>query len=154
MSMTYNQAADEVRKLLRGLKAVDIIASALDNAGSMENAVKEAEKALADLRRQSETVAADVAIGYEEVAKSKDEAKAVIYAAGKKADEKIAKANVKADEIIKEAEIAALQIAGKAQVASEELAKITAAIAAGNAELEVIEKKIASAKKQVASILG
>jgi chromosome segregation ATPase len=47
--MSFTQAADEVRKILKGFKAVEQVSDALEKAGSIQNAVKEAEAALAKI---------------------------------------------------------------------------------------------------------
>ena len=100
--MTFTQAADEVRKLLRGLKAIDVVASAMDRAGSVENAVKESETKLVSLRAEIGVVEGEVAAAVASVSAAKDEAKQIKAKVKDNADELIAKA---------EAEAAAIKLA-------------------------------------------
>jgi chromosome segregation ATPase len=52
--MSFTQAADEVRKLLRGLKAIDVVAEALEKVGSIDNARRESEARLPIVRGELE----------------------------------------------------------------------------------------------------
>jgi regulator of protease activity HflC (stomatin/prohibitin superfamily) len=152
--MTLTQAADEVRKLLRGFKAVDMVSTALDSVGSLQNAGKEAEKALADTRALIDAHTAELAVVKAEVADAKDEAKKIVADAKRKADERLAKAE--ADIAARTAEVNAFEAAAVVRVQALEAQASAArdAVVVAQKELEDITGKIAKAKAGVAKILG
>lgn len=152
--MTFTQAADEVRKLLRGLKAIDVVASAMDRAGSVENAVKESETKLVSLRAEIGVVEGEVAAAVASVSAAKDEAKQIKAKVKDNADELIAKA---------EAEAAAIKLAADKSVddaektvgaANQKLQGIAQEVNAKMTELAELEANIANAKAQIAKLLG
>lgn len=152
--MTFTQAADEVRKLLRGLKAIDIVSSAMDRAGSVENAVKESEVKIASLRAEIVNVEGELASAVASVSAAKDDAKTIKSKAKDKADELIAKA---------EADAAAIKLASDKSVddakktvgaANQKLQGIAQEVNAKLNELAELEANIANAKTQIAKLLG
>lgn len=154
MSMSYNQAADEVRKILKGFRAVEQVSEALEKVGSLENATKEAEKRLDSLNAQGTAATCALKATEEEVQAAKDEAKKIKAKAKEQADAILGKAQDQATTLVADAILAVDAKTKSVASAQAELTVITAAIAGASAELEAIEKKIAAAKKQVATILG
>jgi len=152
--MPFTQAADEVRKMLRGFKAVEQVSAALEQAGSIQNAVKESESALAKLRVEIATAGDELTAAVASVASAKEDAKKIKADAVAKADEKITKTADKVATMLADAD-AAVAAAGNMVAASEaRLVEINDSVRNATVELEAIEKKIAAAKKQVATILG
>jgi chromosome segregation ATPase len=152
--MNLIQAADEVRKMLRGFKAIDMVAAALEQAGSVQNAVKEAEKQLVDMRKQVADASATVEASKYEVIIAKDEARKVKADASAKADEKLTKTADKIATMLADADAAVAAANDKVATSEARLVEINDGIRNATIELEAIEKKIAAAKKQVATILG
>jgi predicted nucleic acid-binding Zn-ribbon protein len=152
--MNLIQAADEVRKMLRGFKAIDMVATALEQAGSVQNAVKESESALAKLRAEIAVAGEEFIAATTAVASAKEDAKKIKADAVAKADDKIAKAGNDAAAILASADSAVAEANEKVSIAEARIALLNDGVRNATVELEAIEKKIAAAKKQVATILG
>jgi len=120
--MSFTQAADEVRKLLRGLKAIDVVAEALEKVGSIDNARREAEAKLPVVR--GELDAANVAV----------------EAARAESVKIIATANAEAEGIAANAreQVRALKAATASEIAEAEAA---ASAKVANAEAKVAEQR-------------
>jgi predicted nucleic acid-binding Zn-ribbon protein len=152
--MSYSQAADEVRKILKGFRAVEQVSEALEKVGSLENAAKEAEKRLADLNDQCDRARAAANMALVDVQGARDEAKRIKTEAIAKADQKVSKAQADALNIIENAKAEAVVIETAVTTWQANLSDLKDACKSASEELAAIEKKIAAAKKQVAAILG
>ena len=120
------QAADDARRLLRGFRAFEEVAKALDAAGSALQAKEEAEKALAAIAPQLMDAQAELIVFKAQVKMAKQDAKDIV-----------AKANEAADGIRLDATIKAEQIAGAVEVAkADAFAQITDAADRADAELQ------------------
>jgi len=142
MNMTMTQAADECRKLLKGIKAVDMIAEALEMAGSIENASKEAQFRLDSLNVNIEKAKADLIATEAEsadvkskMAKMKSDTKASCDKAMNLAEEKekeieaaIALKIKAADDLCKEAEEKRISILDDVKDSEKELADLESKI--------------------------
>ncbi len=153
-NMTLNQAADEVRKILRGFKAVEQVADALEQAGSIEAARKDAEKKLAELRGLIVESEQKLSTANAEVESAKDAVKQVVADANAKAKDKVGKAEAKAAEIIADAQVTVAELQAKAQNAKAELDATIADTVVANKELADIERKIAKAKSDIAKLIA
>lgn len=152
--MNLTQAADEIRKMLRGFKAVEQVSAALESVGSIQNAGKEAEKALESVKAEINKAQQDLIAASTEVLAAKDEAKKIAADAKAKAAERLEKANADANRIVADAQSKAdaevVRLSSIQAQAQIEAAKRDAAAA----ELAEIEQKITKVKAQAAKLLG
>lgn len=153
-NMNLTQAADEVRKMLRGFKAVEIVSEVLERAGSLENAVKESERQLATLRGKCAEEITAIEAARADIAAAKAEAKKVKENASIAANDRTMKADAEIADKMAACTLAIAVANAEFNDAKDGLQKTLAAIVEAAKELEFIEKKISSAKRQVASILN
>jgi chromosome segregation ATPase len=99
MSNEFLKAADDARVLLRGFNAVATLANAFEKAGSIVQAMEEAEKALPALQADTESAKAELKQAKADTQKAKDDAKKVTAEAKQVADGIVSAASVKADSI-------------------------------------------------------
>jgi hypothetical protein len=113
--MSFTQAADEVRKLLRGLKAIDIVAEALEKVGSVDNALRESEARLPIVRGELEAAVAKLGA-------ARAESVEIIASANAEAEAFVAKAQerVRALKAESAAEIAEAEASAKARAETAE----------------------------------
>lgn len=130
MSNEYIQATDDARRLLRGFKAFEEVARALELAGTAQQAQSEAEKALAGLNAQIEAAKVEQA-----------EAKAAAKDAKAKAADAMAESKEKANGIVAEAQAQADAIKAESQAMLER----------ANAEAEAIVTRATNAASVVRS---
>jgi hypothetical protein len=152
--MNLTQAAEEVRKMLRGFQAAGLVSAALEHVGSLQNAGKEAEKALEDIRTKIVASAAELASAQAEVAAAKEDVRKVTADAKRKADDRMAK--VEAEIAVRVSDAGAVVAAAVARAESIEASAIAAktGVIEARGELEDLIGKIAKAKAGVAKILG
>jgi len=101
--MELSEAADEARRLLRGFKAFDQVAAALDRAASIEQSMAEHQAAIAKARVELDNVRADVVHAKELGDKEREAALADVHNA-------IEGAKVKAAAIVAEADALATRM--------------------------------------------
>ena len=154
----FLKAADDARRLLRGFKAFEEVAKALELAGVADQRKAEAESKLAFLLVQIETAQAEAD---EKAAKhAADEA-----AAKQRADEIVAAAGAKALQIVADAQTTAanaeLQAASVTRAAEERLALANAEVAVVQssredlaAEVKDLEERAEKARKYLAKLAG
>lgn len=92
MSNDVLKAADDARRFLRGFAAINEVATAFEQAGSVLQAKDEAEKALAELRREVAEQQEVLAAAERDLAAAKQQARDVVAAAKEKAEQTVADA--------------------------------------------------------------
>lgn len=152
--MNLTQAAEEVRKMLRGFKAVEMVSAALESVGSLQNAGKEAEKLLADTRAQIEAEKAALEHAQAAVVFAKEEARKVASDAKRKAEDRIAKADVEIAVKVADADAAVAAASVRYQALEAQSVLAREAVVSAQKELDSINEKVAKAKAGVAKILG
>ena len=158
MSTSFLQAADDARRLLRGFKAFEEVAQALDAAGLIEQRTAEAQRTLADLLPKIESSRQALA-----------DAEAQASNATSKASALVSEATTKAAEITRAARVSAQRLADEAEsVAKEREAQATRFVKAADmevasaatqrdtvlAEVKALESRLAAAKASAAKLLG
>lgn len=158
MSTSLLQAADDARRLLRGFKAFEEVAQALEAAGLIEQRTAEAQRTLTDLLPKIESARQALA-----------DAEAHAGNALSKAGTLVSEATAEAANITRTARVAAQRLADEAQAtAAEREAQATAKVreadvkvAAATAERDAIlaevnrlESRLTSAKAAAAKLLG
>lgn len=156
--MDLIKAADDARRLLRGFRAFDEVAAALDAAGKLDQHAAEMTKQLADLRAAVAEETQLLAMCRDEAAKIKADAKV-------QAEQTTGAASAKAMALVADAqtaaantELAAEQIKAQAsallaQAQSEVMAALTKREQL-EADCDVLEKRLAKAQAQIAKLLG
>lgn len=142
--MTLTQAADEVRKMLRGFRAVEQVAAALDRAGSIENSVRESEAALASVRAQVSAAQAELETKNSEIAAAQNKAKALVAEAEQKAKRVVEVAGEQAESIKAAAK-------SEADAAAERHSAILRDIDAANIELNGKRESLADIENRLAA---
>ena len=148
------QAADEVRKMLRGFKAVEMVSAALENVGSLQNAGKEAEKLLAAIRSDVARAEAALVAANSDVTLVKEEAKKLLADAKRKAEDRLAKADAEIAVRVSDSDAVVAAAAARAQSLEALAHDAKADVASAQKELEDLNGKIAKAKAGIAKILG
>ena len=152
--MNLTQAAEEVRKMLRGFKAVEMVSAALESVGSLQNAGKEAEKLLADTRAQIEAEKDALEHAQAAVVFAKEEARKVANDAKRKAEDRIVKADVEIAVKVADADAAVAAASVRYQALEAQSVLAREAVVSAQKELDSINEKVAKAKAGVAKILG
>jgi chromosome segregation ATPase len=145
-------AANEVRKMLKGFKAIEEVSAALERVGSIENAGKEATQYLAIIGEDISSAKSALDNALTEVAEAKDQAKKVTADAKTKAEAKILKAEEDAALIVSAAKDKETASAKKLAKIDSEIVDKTAAVASLMAELSEADAKIAKAKAYLAKL--
>lgn len=148
------QAADEVRKMLRGFKAVEMVSAALENVGSLQNAGKEAEKLLAAIRSDVARAEAALVAANSDVTLVKEEAKKLLADAKRKAEDRLAKADAEIAVRVSDSDAVVAAAAVRAQSLEALALDAKADVASAQREIEDLNGKIAKAKAGIAKILG
>ena len=158
MSNQFVQAADDARRLLRGFKAFEEVAQALELTGNVVQAKAEAEATLAALQPQIEAAKAELADVKAQAKAAKAKSADTVDAAERQADLVTASAQAKADDLMAaaaqamaqaKADAADLAVAGAAA-----LAKATEARDAVAAETQALQAKLDELKAQATKLLG
>lgn len=152
--MNLTQAAEEVRKMLRGFKAVELVSAALENVGSLQNAGQEAEKFLAGTRAQIEAEKDALEHAQAAVVFAKEEARKVAADAKRKAEDRITKADAEIAVKVADADAAVAAASVRYQALEAQSAEAREAVVRARGELEDLESKIAKVKAQAAKLLG
>jgi chromosome segregation ATPase len=152
--MNLTQAADEVRKILRGFKAVEQVSAALESVGSIQNAGKEAETQLGCIKAEIQKAQEELTAAKVEIQNAKDEAKKVSADAKAKAENKMDKLAKEAAEFAAKANEDACAMTAKVEAAKLDLDKVLTDRDAAQRELDDLEAKIAKVKAQAAKLLG
>jgi hypothetical protein len=152
-ALGYTQAAEEVRKILRGFKAVEEVSAALDKMGSLETATKEQEAAH---KKITEVIAA---------AKAEHDRNLASFAVQQKAAKaKIEKAQLDANNVIGMAKAEAAQILKTGQEdlekiltmiteAKHNLVTTTDQVAQKEAEVKALEVKLSKIRAQLSKLM-
>jgi hypothetical protein len=147
-------AANEVRKMLKGFKAVEEVSAALEKVGSIENAGKEAEAKLESLKALIASASSDLDSGIAMVNEAKDQAKKIASDAKAKAEARISKANEDAAEIVAAATAAANAINEEASRAASTVSELVSEKKALAFDLAEIEAKVSKAKAYLTKLAG
>ena len=158
MSNEFIQAADDARRLLRGFKAFEEVAQALELTGNVVQARAEAAAALEALQPQVETAKADLAELKAQAKAAKAKSAEALEAAKLQADLVTASAQAKADDLI----ATAVQALAKAQAEAADVALASVAVHAKAelardavaAETTALQAKLDKLKAQAAKLLG
>lgn len=141
--MTLTQAATEVRKLTRGLKAIDQVAEALDKVASLEQqeagltqAITEKTTALKTLTEEAVSLRAEL---------DQEEKDSIA-----RSDAHIAEAAQKASQIVQEA---TAKVQADLDALAEREQEINGAKAILDADLVALQEQIDNAQKELATIL-
>lgn len=154
----YLKAADEARKILRGFKAFEEVATALELAGTSVQAKAEAEAALVGLR--SDLAAAGLELGavYAEAERARVAATKATADAKTAADGIVAGARSKADSIVSAAEALVESKAEAGQLAQADadtlLALTGAKVDALLAEVKDLEARAENARAYLTKLAG
>jgi predicted nucleic acid-binding Zn-ribbon protein len=152
-NLGYTQAAEEVRKILRGFKAVEEVSAALDKMGSLETATKEQEAAH---KKITEVIAA---------AKAEHDRNLAAFAAQQKAAKaKLDKAHLDANNVIGMAKAEAAQIIKTGQEdlekvltliteAKHDLVTVTDQVALKEVEVKALEAKLTKIRAQLSKLM-
>jgi len=151
--MNFTQAADEVRKILRGFKAVEQVSAVLENLGSVENAAKEAyaqlEKTRAEVAAANEALNATkqaaalvTAEAQATLTKAKEEAKTVVKTAHDRATKAMAVSRTDLD-----------KVAELVEERKGQLAALDESIKARTQEAVAAEAKLAKIREQIAKLV-
>lgn len=154
----FLKAADDARRLLRGFKAFEEVATALESAGKAEQTKAEAESKLAFLLVQIETAkieaAEQVAQNAAMLAEAQKQAEQITAAASAKAMALVADAQTQAVNI----ELAAEGVKAKAQAllaqAQAEVDQAADKRAALAAECDALEKRADKARAYLSKLAG
>jgi chromosome segregation ATPase len=158
MSTSFLQAADDARRLLRGFRAFEEVAQALDAAGLIEQRTAEAQRTFDELQPKIEAARAELADAYARIDRAQAEGRTLISEATAAAAETTRAARVEAqrladatEEAAKEREAQAAKKVKEADVKVASAAQVRDAIAA---EVEALESRLAAAKASAAKLLG
>lgn len=152
--MNLQDAAEEVRTLLRKFKAVEMVADAIERIGQLEQFEKEVVARIELARAHEMAAHADTA-----------EAEARAKAAAAKGPELVANAEVQAKVIVETAQCQAAETRAKAAAVTADAKDVVAAAEqmvaaqrreaeAAKRELLVLTKQIEDAKAQIKKMLG
>lgn len=150
------KAADDARRLLRGFKAFEEVAAALDAAGSLEQRTTELTTAVATLTAEHaallerahaarEVLATTQRENQALAASAQDAAALVVAHAQEQAANIVAEANAAAEAVKDTAAQAAAAVAAEIETSNETLARVTA-------EVEALEARAASAREYLAKL--
>ena len=165
MEMTTKQAADEARKLLRGLRGVEIIVEALDRVGAADQLAAEAQRIRADALASAEQANVEAAAARDAadraIAKAKNEAADIVMSAKSEAArlfvESEQEAKAKVADVFKAAEgerAKAKKLADNAAKCQAEIDQLTATKAELERTLADLTAKIDAAREQARKLLG
>lgn len=158
MSTGFLQAADDARRLLRGFKAFEEVAQALDAAGLIEQRTAEAQRTLADLLPKIENARQALADAEARAGTAEAKAKTLINEATTEAASITRTARVAAQRLADEAQAAAAEVSAQAAAKMKAAdAEVTAATKQRDtilAEVKGLESRLAAAKASAAKLLG
>jgi hypothetical protein len=156
--MSLIKAADDARRLLRGFKAFEEVAAALEAAGTIEVRVAEAQKLLADLGPQIDAAKGDLAEVQAQAVQirtaAKEKAEIIAGTAGAKALTLMADAEAKAQEIVLEAEGIKVRAEEVRAVAHKEAADALGKRDLLAAEVKDLEARAEKARNYIAKLAG
>lgn len=152
------KSAESVRKMLRGFKAIEEVAQAMESVAVLEQRRVEAERVLPGLQEQRDTLLAQAKVAEQafdtvQTAINNAQAEAVAAAAAIKkeatdaAAERIAQANENAKEIIRVAE-------QRVTEAEEKLVVVTRTKAELEQDCAELEKKLNQLRDRATKLLG
>jgi len=159
----FTDAADAIRRQTKQLEQMQFAATVLDQIGSLDNGVKEAQAAKAAAEKECEITLAELADAKEDVKKARHTCKQLLEDTSEKAAALMKATEEKAAKLEADAQNAASalgarvagEIASMKAKASEDAAKAAeniAALEAHKAELEaavgLVEARLAKAEKQ------
>ena len=152
------KAADECRKLLRGFQAFEEVASALERVGSIEQAQKEAEKAIASLNKQIADAKDDLVRIQAENAEAKAKAKVDIEKrleeASAEALDIVFKAKAEAKNVIEDAQLKINQAQTDVEKLRAEASALEVRKQTAQTEFDAISANLEKVKAQAAKLLG
>lgn len=143
------QAATEVRKLVRQVQAVDVIASALERVSGLANAEKESLSRIAVVRADVAAAEADLAKVLAAIEDHKAQAASVLETARENAKVTMRNARAGAEDLraTAEAELAAARV--RVDLLNAEHDLVTKTVAERKTELSRVEDAINNAKERV-----
>lgn len=152
------KGADDARRLLRGFKAFEEVAAALEQAGAAVQAREEAEASLADLRGQIVAAGDELEKAQTRVTAAKDEARLIVESSRSAADGIMADAARKAESLQAQGEAAAAAARevcsaeyAAAQVKLQDMKDEAEALAA---EVKALEARAEKARAYLAKLAG
>ena len=156
--MSLIKAADDARRLLRGFKAFEEVAAALEQVGTLEQRAAEAKQVLADLGPKIDAAKAEVidsqAKAAQILAAAKTQAEAIAGAAGAKAQAIVADAETRAQNIVFDAEGVKVRAEELRAVAHAEAAKGLEMRDRLAAEVKDLEARAEKARAYLAKLAG
>jgi chromosome segregation ATPase len=156
MSNEFLKTADDAKRLLKGFAAIQTVADAFEQVGSLQQAKTEAEKAIPKLQAQVSEVNAELDKAKADVKAAKAEAKDIVSKAKDGAEQIIAEAQRKSEEIAAASALSLNQaktkeaeaVAGAQDLVSQLEAKRNAL----NTEVATLEAKVEKAKSYIAKL--
>lgn len=152
------QSADDARRLLRGFKAFEEVATALDNAATLEQRESELKTSIEVLSKERDGLAGKVREAKERVAKARDAANTTLDKAKADADAIVSAAQVAADTLSLRAREEASTIVSAAQAAADTLSRQAAEVAAVRdklaAEVKDLEARAEEAQAYLKKLAG
>lgn len=152
------KAADDARRLLRGFKAFEEVANALDTAASLEQRVAEINAAIPGLTAQRDALTVEVAELQARAEKTKQEAKDIAASAKDAAAGILLDAKTKAEEVETGLKASREQVNANINemVAAwdTQLTELTAKHEAATKEVKDLETRAEKAKAYLAKLAG
>lgn len=152
------QSADDARRLLRGFKAFEEVATALDNAATLEQRESELKTSIEVLSKERDGLAGEVREAKERVAKARDAANTTLDKANAAAEAARNDAATAAFELITKAREEASTIVSAAQAAADTLSRQATEVAAVRdklaAEVKDLEARAEKAQAYLKKLAG
>lgn len=152
--MRLIDAAEEVRKVARFYKAMDLVADTLTTMGSLEQASAEATARLKDVQSQVAEASIELEMAKANIVNAKLEAKGILDNAKSRAEVRLAKVEEEARKRIGESESMVAEAAAKVADYEARQEHLKNDIAAASQQLIDLDAKISKAKAQIAKLLG
>lgn len=160
MSTPKFGAVDDIRRFARTLRGFLAFADELEKMASFEQAARETEQRLEEIRKQEAAASQDLAVVLQDVEKAKASAAELVADGRTRADQALAIAKKAADEVLVKAQADAQRMleSGKrvkadldalAGESKKELDKLTAAVAEKQAIVADLDAKISAIRKQL-----
>ena len=148
------QAADEVRKLIRGIKGVEMVVAAMENVASIENAAVEATKRLDQINAEINTLTATKTIAEAEVEEIREKGRKAKDAAKSAATKTLDTATAEAAAKIADAEASVAKIKLEVEAIEAKRAELIKANEETLASTEALEKRAEAARTYLAKLAG
>lgn len=156
--LTLVQAATEVRKLLRGMRGIEMVANALDLVGSLEQEEQALTASINQLKVDLDTLAQQKTTALAEndaiVDNARTQAAALMNEASVGAADRLAAADAEASARVDAANATYADIQGQIFGAQAQLEGLQQQVAEAQGTLDNINEKTAAAKKKLAEFVG